>query len=243
MSLKVLVFQHHDAEHPGIFRDFMQAQGVDWMPVNLHNGEMIPALDGFDVLMVMGGPMDVWETAQHPWLVDEKAAIRQWVLENRKPFLGVCLRHQLLAEACGGACGKLSPAEVGICDVTLKDCGSGDLLLTGLPSSFKVLQWHGMQIETLPPEGISLARSQRSDHQVIRVGNRAWGIQYHVELTDTTIAEWGLIPEYRSALDGALGPDSLPDFMVDADANMADFRQNAERLFDNFIQVGRESLQ
>lgn len=233
--MKVLVFQHHDAEHPGIFRDFMAARDIAWQAVNLHRGETIPNTENFDVLMVMGGPMDVWETDDHPWLVPEKAAIRQWVMEDRKPYLGVCLGHQLLADSCGGACGKLSPAEVGICGVSLKPESGADSLMQGIPGEFRALQWHGVQVETLPEGGVSLARSPVSDHQAIRVGGHAWGIQYHVELTDTTVAEWGEIPAYKSALDAALGADALPGFIAEADANMADFQKNAERLFDNFV--------
>lgn len=233
--MRVLVFQHHDAEHPGIFRDFMQARGIAWDPINLHRGETIPDLAGYDVMMVMGGPMDVWETDQHPWLVDEKAAIRRWVLDDDKPYLGVCLGHQLLADACGGTCGKLTPAEVGICDVNLKPSGVEDPLMQGIPADIKALQWHGVQVEALPDGAVSLASSPVSDNQAIRLGAHAWGIQYHVELTDTTVAEWGEIPEYKAALDASLGEGALPGFIAAADAEMPDFKRNAETMFNNFV--------
>lgn len=235
--MNVLVFQHHDAEHPGIFRDFMAVRGIDWQAVNLHREEAIPDQDAYDVLMVMGGPMDVWEIDDHPWLIDEKAAIRAWVLEDRKPYLGVCLGHQLLADACGGRCGKLTPAEVGICDVQLKPTGLEDSLMQGIPSDIKALQWHGVQVETLPEDSVSLAMSPVSDNQAIRVGQHAWGIQYHVELTDTTVAEWGEIPEYKAALDASLGADALLGFIAAADREMPTFQQNAKRMFDNFVDA------
>ena len=235
--MNIIVFQHHDAEHPGIFRDFMTARGLAWHPVNLHHGDTIPDLADFDVMMVMGGPMDVWDTDEHPWLIREKTAIRQWVMEAGKPYLGVCLGHQLLADSCGGTCGKLQPAEVGICGVSLKPAGVADPLMHGIPADIRALQWHGVQVEVLPEGGVSLAQSDVSDNQAIRVGNHAWGIQYHVELTDTTVAEWGEIPEYKAALDNALGPDALPGFVAEADANMADFQRNAEQMFDNFVDA------
>ncbi len=235
--MKILVFQHHDAEHPGIFRDFMQESGYGWTPVELNNGETIPDLDGFDILMVMGGPMDVWETDEHPWLVDEKAAIRRWVRDLERPYLGVCLGHQLLADACGGACGKLNPPEVGVCDVDLKSAGKADPLMQAIPDSFRAVQWHGVQVTDLPEGGESLAQSPVSDNQAIRVGQRAWGIQYHVELEDTTVADWAEIPAYRSALENTIGVEALPDFIAESDANMDDFKRNARQLYDNFMKA------
>ena len=77
---RVLVFQHIAIEHPGIFRDFMAEDGVRWDAVELDAGEAIPALDPYDALIVMGGPMDVFEEDKHPWLVAEKRAIRDWVV-------------------------------------------------------------------------------------------------------------------------------------------------------------------
>ena len=77
--MRVLVFQHADVEHPGIFRDFLAEDGIAWDAVELDAGEAIPSLEGYDQLWVMGGPMDAWQEAQHPWLVAEKQAIREAV--------------------------------------------------------------------------------------------------------------------------------------------------------------------
>ena len=97
--MHILVFQHIAIEHPGIFRDFFRDDGVRWTAVELDQGEAIPDLTDFDALWVMGGPMDAWQEDAHPWLVPEKAAIRRAVTELNMPFLGVCLGHQLLADA------------------------------------------------------------------------------------------------------------------------------------------------
>ncbi len=98
VPLRVLVFQHIAVEHPGVFRDFFAQDGIDWDAIELDEGETIPDLQGYDILMVMGGPMDVWEETAYPWLVEEKQAIRAWI-EAGRPFLGFCLGHQLLAAA------------------------------------------------------------------------------------------------------------------------------------------------
>ena len=77
--MRILVFQHIACEHPGIFRKFFADDGIEWDVVELDEGETIPALEPYDVLWVMGGPMDVWDVEELPWLIDEKRAIRHWV--------------------------------------------------------------------------------------------------------------------------------------------------------------------
>ncbi len=90
---RLLVFQHIALEHPGIFRDFMAEDGIEWDAVELDEGEAIPDLGDYAALWVMGGPMDVWEEDAHPWFKAEKAAIREAVTERGLPYFGFCLGH------------------------------------------------------------------------------------------------------------------------------------------------------
>src|SRR5215470_17285074 len=143
--MRFLVFQHIAIEHPGIFRDFMAADGITWDAVELDAGEEIPPLDRYDALWVMGGPMDVWEEDGHPWLAAEKRAIRAAV-ERELPFMGICLGHQLLGAAMGGRVAKAAQAEVGVLDVALTEAGRGDPLFQGMAPVFKALQWHGAEV-------------------------------------------------------------------------------------------------
>jgi GMP synthase-like glutamine amidotransferase len=110
--MRLLVFQHIECEHPGSMRKFLSADGIKWDAVELDAGQGIPSLDDYDALWVMGGPMDVWDVDEHPWLIAEKAAIRTWVSDLDKPYLGLCLGHQLLADALGGTCGPQKPSEI-----------------------------------------------------------------------------------------------------------------------------------
>jgi GMP synthase-like glutamine amidotransferase len=93
-DMRLLVFQHIDCEHPGIFRQFLKEDAVSWDAVALDRGDPIPPLQDYDALWVMGGPMDVWDIEDYPWLTSEKQAIRRWVRELRRPLLGICLGHQ-----------------------------------------------------------------------------------------------------------------------------------------------------
>ena len=104
-TMRFLVFQHIACEHPGAFRDYFAEDGISWDVAELDEGEDIPDLDGYDALWVMGGPMDMWEKVANPWFEFEIEAVRKAVLDLQMPFMGICLGHQILAEALGGEVG------------------------------------------------------------------------------------------------------------------------------------------
>ena len=235
--MRLLVLQHLDCEHPGVLRRFLAADGVEWEAVHLDRGQPIPPLDGYDQLWAMGGPMDVWDVDEHPWLVPEKRAIRRWVGELGRPFLGLCLGHQLLADALGGTCGPQRPPEIGILEIEHTSEGRADPLFAGLPDRQPCLQWHSVRVAQ-PPEGAAvLARSATCPCQGIRVGARAYGLQYHVELEPETIPTWAAIPAYEAALAAAQSPGAATR-MAEAAAPLLDgFAVSAERLYRNFMAL------
>jgi GMP synthase-like glutamine amidotransferase len=232
---RLLVFQHIAIEHPGIFREFLAADGIEWQAVELDEGEAIPDLGDFDALWVMGGPMDVWEEDAHPWLVAEKAAIREAVRERDLPYFGFCLGHQLLADALGGTVGRAGTPEIGVLDVELTDDGEASPLYRGLSRHGKCLQWHSAEVTAVPDGGRVLAASPACRVQALAVGERAFSLQYHVEIAETTVDDWAAVPAYRSALESNLGADALPRFKADTEAHMADFNRDARRLYENFM--------
>ena len=235
--MRLLVFQHIACEHPGIFRTLLNNAGIEWSAVELDEGEAIPALEDFDALWVMGGPMDVWDEDTCPWLKPEKAAIRHWVTDLKKPFLGICLGHQLLADALGGRCQRQARPEIGILEVSLTAAAKSDALLVGIPSTFRCLQWHAVAVTELPPDATVLASSDDCQCQAMRVGDNAWGIQFHVELERSTIPDWGAVPAYADALAATLGEEGMADMQRDAQTHWHAFESNARRLFDNFFRI------
>jgi GMP synthase-like glutamine amidotransferase len=234
--MRILVFQHAACEHPGVFRDFLAEDGIAYDAVELDAGESIPALDRYDALWVMGGPMDVWEEAEHPWLTAEKAAIRDAVLARKMPYFGLCLGHQLLGAALGAKVGPMPKPEVGILSVDLTEEGRKDPLMAGLPSRQNVLQWHGAAVLELPKGAVSLAASPPCPIQAMRVGANAYGLQYHMEMTDRTIDEWSRIPAYSAALDATLGAGAVARLDRETGKLMPEFNAMARRIYDNFMQ-------
>jgi GMP synthase-like glutamine amidotransferase len=220
--------------HPGIFRDCMRAGGIAWDVVGLEAGEPIPALSGYDALLVMGGAMDVWQEAEHPWLRAEKRAIRAAVLEHGMAYLGICLGHQLLADALGGEVGPAARPEIGVFEVALNRVGQRHPLFRGLPERSRFVQWHAAEVVRPPAGATVLAGSRHCAVQALAVGERAFGLQFHAEVDAATLAEWLADPEAREALVQRLGEDGPERFAAAAQAEMAALDDMARQLYLNF---------
>lgn len=233
--MRFLVFQHVEVEHPGALLPLWRDAGIRWDTVELDAGEAIPPLDPYDALVVMGGPMDVWEEDAHPWLVPEKQAIQQWVTELGRPFLGICLGHQLLAEATGGEVGPARQPEVGLAPVTFTPAGRRDPLLAGFGDGMETFQWHSAEVSRLPPSAEVLALNAACPVQALRVGRHAYGLQFHVELTARTVPDWQTIPEYAASLAAACGADGAAALESTTAARLPAFAAAAARLNANFL--------
>lgn len=234
-SYRVLVLQHIACEHPGIFRDFMRENNVLWDAIELDEGETIPDLSSYDALISMGGPMDVWQTDEHPWIVQEKEAIHEAVRIRNMPFLGVCLGHQMLADAVGGSVGPATQPEVGMLNVDLTSSGSSHPLTQFLPSTFTTLQWHGAEVKTLPDDATVLMSSPVCPVQSFAVGNSAIGIQFHIETGPQTIDEWNAVPEYEVALRNTFGPSGADDLRSAAKEKEKELSKTARLFFEGWL--------
>lgn len=235
--MHILVLQHERVEHPGIFRQFLREDGHTWDAVELDEGEALPAIDNYDALWVMGGPMDVWQEEAHPWLKDEKAFIKDAVEGRGVPYLGLCLGHQLLACALGGKVDKATKPEIGVLDVHLTEAGASGVLFDGLPESFKCLQWHGAEVTELPLGAQVLATSPACAVQALKWGTRAYSMQFHMEIEPDTVQVWNTIPEYGGALEREIGKGAVEDLDRACAAHMKEFNEMAERVYMNWLQA------
>ena len=235
--MRILVLQHLEVEHPGVFRDFLAEDGLTWDTIELDRGQAIPDLEPYDLMVVMGGPQDVWQEDLHPWLKTEKAAIRRFVVDMQRPYLGICLGHQLLAEAIGGRVGPAAEPEVGVLDVTKTEAGHRDLILRGIGDPARVLQWHGAEVKELPVGAEVLAKSSRCAVQAFRFQRAAYGLQFHVEATGDTVRDWASIPEYERALEQALGAGKVAHLDAEVAAELASFNRQARTIYDGVMAL------
>ncbi|MEM9343729.1 MAG: type 1 glutamine amidotransferase [Pseudomonadota bacterium] len=233
--MHLLVLQHETVEHPGIFRSFLAADGHTYDAVELQLGEALPDnLDPYDGLWVMGGPMDVWEEDDHPWLATEKAFIRRAVGDHGMPFLGLCLGHQLLANAFGAEVGPGEP-EIGLMPVSVTEEPAE--VFAGLPTELETLQWHGAEVKELPAGATSIAASPVCAIQAMRIGQSAISAQFHLETEPDTVANWAKIPAYAAALERSLGEGAVPKLDATVAAAMPALNETARRFYDNWMAL------
>ena len=238
--MKIIVLQHISIETPGYIKDIMIKEGVDITTIQLDEGEVIPNnLSIFDGMLCMGGPMDTYMEKDYPWLINEKEKIKKFVVELEKPFLGFCLGCQLLGEVVGGKVIKSIPPEIGILDINLHEEKKKDHIFNEFPYTLKALQWHSYEVASLESnkDVTLLASSPTTKYQIFKYKNHAYGIQFHIEIKDNTVSNWGCIPEYKTALEDSLGKGALEIFNFQAKKHMKQMNNLSSILYKNFTKI------
>lgn len=187
-SRPVLVLQHAKSETLGLIGDALRRAASEVRYVRTFEGQAVPDdPDDHSGLIVMGGPMGVYETNRYPFLLDEMNLIEGF-LKLRLPVLGVCLGSQLLAATLGARVHKGRQKEIGWYPVELTTNGKQDRLWQNLPSGFVAYHWHGDAFD-LPKQSSLLASSEITPVQAYRYDERAYGVLFHLEVTENHVRE------------------------------------------------------
>jgi GMP synthase (glutamine-hydrolysing) len=186
--VNVLALVHGEQVRSGVFAEAVGDAGHSLEESSFLDGR--PRLDGADAVIVLGGSMHPDQDDEHPWLPEETRVLRG-LLDRGTPLLGVCLGAQMLARAAGGAVLPAPEPEIGWLEVEVTD--PDDPLLGPLPRRFEAFQWHSYTYD-LPHGAVEVARSPVCG-QAFRLGDRAWGVQFHPEVTAAQVESWLADPD------------------------------------------------
>lgn len=233
--MRVLAIVQQPDAGPGVFAEAIREAGGEldeWAPPE--QPEPPPDPFGYDGVLVLGGAMNVDEGERHPWIVEEKALLRE-LLEREVPLLGLCLGGQLVAEAAGGEARRAPEPEIGWHQVEVTPEGEDDPLLGPLAPAFEVFQWHSYEF-SLPPGATPLARSPVC-LQGARIGERAWALQFHPEVSRADALHW--IEDFESDPDAVrIGADPAV-LGPETEAKIGAFNEVGRELCERWLEVSR----
>ncbi len=185
--MRALSLIHQEDAPTGTFADAVRARGAELTEWNISNGSPPEPPESYDAVFIFGGAMHVDQDDRHPWLREEDELVKKLLLKE-VPLFGVCLGSQLIAKAAGARVGPAPREEVGWHEVGLTAEAADDPVLGGVPQRFTAFQWHSYAFD-LPPGATALARNDVG-LQAYRLGDFAWGIQFHAEVTQEIVEGW-----------------------------------------------------
>jgi len=184
-TVRIACLQHVPFEGPAAVRPWAVSRGFPLSVIRLFANEPLPALDGFDLLVVLGGPMSVRDEKQFDWLGAEKEFVRN-AIEKERRVLGICLGAQLIAHALGARVIPNREREIGWFPVEKSLQAQAHPAFAPLPETFTAFHWHGETFDQ-PAGSIGLARSEACAHQAFAAGERVLGLQFHLESTAESV--------------------------------------------------------
>jgi len=233
--MNVLVIKHVEIEGPGLIEYCLRQEKIPYRIVNLETGARLPKINDLSHIIILGGPMNVYEEDRYPFLRDEDLFIKE-AIQRGKAILGICLGAQLIAKALGAKVFKAPVKEIGWYDVSLTDEGTKDPLFSSLPKKFSVFQWHEDTFE-IPKSGKLIATSSSVPHQAFRYGENAYGLQFHLEVTREMIQEW--MKTYEEEFEGAPPPlFSKLKILTETERRIETFKEWGSNFFKNFFRQG-----
>jgi GMP synthase (glutamine-hydrolysing) len=196
--MAVLIVKNISIEGPGTIEDFLKKEDISFSIVELGSGELIPPLESFDTIVVLGGPMGIYDMDKHPHLMIVSRVIREAINRDMR-VLGICLGSQMIAHCFGAEVYPGPEKEIGWHHIELTGEGLKDPLMRKLAihpkvgdfwRRFTVFHWHGDTFD-LPLGAVLLASSNLYKNQAFRYGDKVYGFQFHIEVTKDMLLEWG----------------------------------------------------
>jgi len=187
LTTRILIYQHMASDSPGLIGEALARRS---MPVDIcrpYLGEAVREPSAYDALVVMGGEMNVYQEEQFPWLAEETRFIQR-AAQGGQAILGVCLGGQMLARALGAVVRLGGAPELGLTEIDLTAAGRADPLFDGLPG-VEATVWHDDTFD-IPAGAVALASSAGCANQAFRYGERAYGLQFHPEVTPAILEDW-----------------------------------------------------
>jgi GMP synthase (glutamine-hydrolysing) len=233
---KVLVCQHVAFEILGTLNPLLKRAGVRIRYVNFgRHPDAQPSLDGYDGLIILGGPMSVYDVKHHPHLDTEVRLIDE-ALKSNVPVLGICLGAQLIARALGARVQPNDEKEIGWYDVNFTSAGRTDPLFSHCAETEKIFQWHGDALD-LPSGAVHLASTAACTNQAFRYGANVYGFQFHLEVDEHLIGRWLRTPVHVREIESLNGKIDLARIHDDTAAHLLRLHTVADATFQAFIAL------
>jgi GMP synthase-like glutamine amidotransferase len=232
--MNALIIEHIEIEGPGLIEYCLAEKGIPYQVLCLDSGLRLPKPDDFSHIVILGGPMNVYQEDRYPFLNDEDLFIKE-AIGRGKSILGICLGAQLMAKALGARVFKAPVKEVGWFDVSLTKIGSRDPLFSNLPKTFPVFQWHEDTFE-IPKAGKLIATSCPISHQAFRYGENAYGLQFHLEVTEDMIIDWMETYEEEFKNPQVPLPFSKAEIMTETEIKIESYIRRGMKFLENFFR-------
>lgn len=234
--MTILAIRHARHEGLGVLEKIFEEEEVSYRYLDLFKAPNSSVdLSRASALVVLGGAMGVYEADRYPFLSKEIEALKE-AMRHRIPTLGICLGSQLLAAAAGARVYRGPRKEIGWFPIEIEARAAQDPLLKYCPSSTMVFHWHGDTFD-LPRGAEHLASSERYSHQAFRVGERAWGFQFHLEITEAMIKNWIEQSEEKSNI---ANPDwNACEILTQTPCFLPEMEVWAGKVFREFVSLAK----